>query len=152
MQRFVGGNDNVTSLAYPTCTRMQLKSISDKFEICSREQNLSWRHHYEVASIKKIGTDKNGKLALSDESDKEAMAKLLKQAETEKLSTRELADVVSQYKRRQQEEIRLANEPERYSLILADPAWEYDFSPRNRGLFSQKPRIIQCLNLVMWYN
>jgi N6-adenosine-specific RNA methylase IME4 len=56
------------------------------------------------------------------------MAKLLQQAAKDGLSTRQLADLVSQYKRRQQEEIRLANEPERYSLILADPAWEYDFS------------------------
>jgi N6-adenosine-specific RNA methylase IME4 len=106
----------------------QQKSMSEKFELLARANNLSWRHHYEVASIKKLGTDKNGKLTLTDNSDKEAMAKLLEQAETEKLSTRDLANLVSQFKRRQQEEIRLANEPERYSLILADLAWEYDFS------------------------
>jgi N6-adenosine-specific RNA methylase IME4 len=52
----------------------------------------------------------------------------LYQAEVERLSTRNLASLVSQHKRRQKEEIRLANEPERYSLILADPAWEYEFS------------------------
>ena len=132
----------VESTVFPTCTRMQLKSISDKFEILERAKNLSWRHHYEVASVKKLSTDAKGKFTLTNEPDHEAMAKLLHVAEKDKLSTRQLADVVSQYKRRQQEEIRLANEPERYSLILADPAWEYDFSPR----------VIQCLNFEIWYN
>lgn len=106
----------------------QSKSLSDKFQLLDRSNNLSWRHHYEVSSIKQIGTDSKGKLFLSDKPDHEAMAKLLKQAEQENLSTRQLAELVSMYKRRQQEEIRLANEPERYSVILADPAWEYEFS------------------------
>jgi hypothetical protein len=104
------------------------KSLSEKFELLMRVNNLTWNHHREVSSIKKTEIGEHGKLSVSDNPDHEAMAKLLHQAETEQLSTRELADLVSQYKRRQQEEIRLANEPERYSLILADPAWEYDFS------------------------
>jgi N6-adenosine-specific RNA methylase IME4 len=104
------------------------KSIAEKFELSQRYDNLTWVHHSTVASIKKIEIDEKNRLSLSDEPDHEAMAKLLHQAENEELSTRDLADLVSQYKRRQQEEIRLANEPERYSLILADPAWEYDFS------------------------
>lgn len=107
-------------------TLQNLKSIADKFKFSSRDENLSWRHHYEVASIKKLET--NGKVKLTDEPDHGAMTKLLQQAEKEKLSTRQLADLVSQYKRRQQEEIRLANEPQKFSVILADPAWEYDFS------------------------
>ena len=45
---------------------MQMKSISERFEILVRTKNLSWRHHYEVASIKKI-TERNGKLSLSNE-------------------------------------------------------------------------------------
>jgi N6-adenosine-specific RNA methylase IME4 len=44
------------------------------------------------------------------------------------MTVRELRNVVSDYKRRQQKEIALYNEPEKYSIILADPAWEYDFS------------------------
>lgn len=31
----------------------KLKSLSAFFELCSRAHNLSWRHHYEVASVKK---------------------------------------------------------------------------------------------------
>jgi N6-adenosine-specific RNA methylase IME4 len=104
----------------------QFKSLSSTFEVFSRQNNLSYSHHEQVASIKKLSD--NGKLSLSDEPDHKAMAKLLKQAEKDKLSTRQLADLVSQYKRRQQEEIRLANEPQKFSVILADPAWEYDFS------------------------
>jgi N6-adenosine-specific RNA methylase IME4 len=104
------------------------KSIAEKFELCTRVHNLSWGHYREVASVKQTGIDGKSKLYLTDESDHNAMAKLLQQAEKDSLSTRQLSDLVSQYKRRQQEEIRLANEPERYSLILADPAWEYDFS------------------------
>lgn len=102
--------------------------MSEKFPLLMRINNLSWNHYREVSSIKTIGTDNKGKLYLTDKPNNEAMQKLLEQAEAEKLSIRELANVVSQYKRRQQEEIRLANEPERYSFILADPAWEYDFA------------------------
>jgi len=56
---------------YPTCTRMQLKSISDKLEILERAKNLSWRHHYEVASVKKLSTDAKGKFTLTNEPDHE---------------------------------------------------------------------------------
>lgn len=104
------------------------KSLAEKFEFCTRVQNLSWGHHREVASLKKTSTNDKGQLIVSDEPDHEIMTVLLQQAEKEGLSTRELSVVVSQYKRRQQEEIRLANEPEKYSVILADPAWEYNFS------------------------
>jgi hypothetical protein len=104
------------------------KSISEKFELSQRYDNLAWVHHREVSSIKTIGTNAKGKLYLTDKSNHGAMQELLQQAEKDKLSTRELADLVSLYKRRQQEEIRLANEPERFAVILADPAWEYDFS------------------------
>ena len=31
-----------------------LKQISDKFEILLRNKNLSWNHHKEVSSIKKL--------------------------------------------------------------------------------------------------
>lgn len=104
------------------------KSLSDTLELCLRKHDLSWSHHKEVSSIKKIVTNKNGKLELSSEPDMEAIARLLEKAEQENLSVRELRELVATYKRRQQEEIRLANEPEKYSVILADPAWEYEFS------------------------
>jgi len=109
-------------------TLRKQKSLSSKFDLFLRRNNLSWNHHSIVSSIKKIGSDKDGKLALSKDTDHDAISRLLQQAEKEELSTRKLSEVVSQYKRRQQEEIRLANEPERFSVILADPAWEYDFS------------------------
>lgn len=105
----------------------KFKRMAELFEIKERSLNVSFGHHYEVASIKALET-KKGKLSLSDNPDKEVISKLLQQAEKEGLSTRQLAEAVSQYKRRQQEEIRLANEPQRFSVILADPAWEYEFS------------------------
>lgn len=115
-------------LGYDENKLRQYKSISEKFKLLLRSNNLSWNHHYEVASVKKLETNEAGKLKLSDEPDHEVMSKLLQRAEKEGLSTRELSSVVSDYKRRQQEEIRLANEPEKFSIVLADPAWEYDFS------------------------
>jgi hypothetical protein len=117
-----------TILGIQEITLRQQKSMAQMFELYTRVYNLSWGHYREVASVKKIAVDPKGKLFLSDEPDHEAMDKLLHQADRDKLSTRDLSDLVSQFKRRQQEEIRLANEPEKYSLILADPAWEYDFS------------------------
>lgn len=103
---------------------MQLKSISERFEILVRTKNLSWRHHYEVASIKLI-KEKNKKLYLSDEPDKEKMQELLKKAEKESLSVRDLRELVARYKRQQDEKIRLANMPEKFSLFYADPPWQY---------------------------
>jgi N6-adenosine-specific RNA methylase IME4 len=71
---------------------------------------------------------KTKKMRLSDEADMNKMQEMLTMAEKENLSVRDLRERVNQYKRRQQEEIRLYNEPEKYAVILADPAWEYDFS------------------------
>jgi N6-adenosine-specific RNA methylase IME4 len=104
------------------------KSLADTFPLLSRLNNLSFEHHRQVASIKRIEQDKKGKLELSDKPDTEKMQELLKKAEKDNLSVRDLREVVNTFKRRQQEEIRLANEPEKFSIILADPAWEYDFS------------------------
>lgn len=115
------------------------KYIAELFEITLRSVNLSWNHHYEVASIKRIKQNKKTKkLKLSDKPDKEKMQELLKKAEKENLSVRELREVVNIHKRRQQEEIRLANESEKYSVILADPAWEYDFSLSNSRRIDNK--------------
>jgi len=106
---------------------MRFKRIAQTFEISKRLLNLSFGHHFEVASIKQI-TEINGKLKISDKPDTDKIQKFLVLAEKNAWSTRELREAVKQFKRRQEEEIRLANEPEKFSVILADPAWEYDFS------------------------
>jgi len=103
----------------------QFKSLSERFELLGRTNNLSWRHHYEVASIKKIKEKEDGKLELSKEPDKEKMQELLKKAEKENLSVKELGEKVKRYKRQQDERIRLANAPKKYSVIYADPPWKY---------------------------
>ena len=41
---------------------MKLKSISERFEFSLRRENLSWRHHYEVASINKIARGRGGEI------------------------------------------------------------------------------------------
>lgn len=42
----------------------QAKSLAEQFTLLDRSNNLSWRHHYEVASLKTI-EEANGKLMLS---------------------------------------------------------------------------------------
>jgi len=103
----------------------KIKSISERFEMLLRSNNLSWNHHYQVISIKKIKEKKDGKLELSKEPDMEKMQELLEKAEKNNLSVRELGEVVKQYKRQQDEKIRLANAPEKYSVFYADPPWKY---------------------------
>lgn len=105
----------------------QFKRMAELFEIKCRHLNISYAHHYEVASLKTIEKH-NGKLRLSDKPDTDKIQEFLAKAEKESWSVRDLREAVGIYKRRQQEEIRLANEPEKFSVILADPAWEYDFS------------------------
>jgi len=102
-----------------------LKSCADLFELCLRKHNLTWSHHYEVTSIKSIFEDKKGKMYLSDKSDIEKIQEFLDKAEEENLSVRDLREAVKQYKRQQQEYMRLANEPEKYSVFYVDPPWEY---------------------------
>lgn len=102
--------------------------VSKTIECGKRFPHLSWSHHLEVISIKKLGTNKKGKLCFTDEADEEVIKELLSRTYEKNLSVRQLEDLVSQHKRRQQEAIRLANEPEKFAIILADPAWDYDFS------------------------
>jgi len=104
------------------------KSQSEMLPLLIRINKLTWNHHREVSGLKQITETANGILFLSDEPDYSKISEFLGLAEKESMSVRSLRDAVAQYKRRQQEEIRLANEPEKYSIILADPAWEYDFS------------------------
>lgn len=120
--------ERITELEQSTLRKF--KSQAENFELFRRRNNLSWAHHAEVTSLKLI-KERKGKLYLSDKPDKDKMQEFLKKAEKEQWSVRELRMAVAQYKRRQQEEIRLANEPEKFSVILADPAWEYDFSLSN---------------------
>ena len=95
------------------------------FETCMRIQDLSYYHHKEVSSLKPtivIETGKRkGKWKLGDEPDHEKMAEFLGLAVKKKWSTRELAEQVKLYKAQQQQAIELANEPEKYKVIYADP-------------------------------
>jgi N6-adenosine-specific RNA methylase IME4 len=113
-------------LAIQKGTLWNLKSIATLFEFSLRNENLSWYHHNTIASLKKIDRTTPGKWKLSNESDTEKMQEFLEKAEKENLSVRALRELVSAHKNRQQEEIRLANEPEKYSVIYLDPPWQYD--------------------------
>ena len=99
-----------------------LQEISDKGTPTKHTKTIK-----QVTSSKEASEVK-GKMRLSDKPDMPKIQEFLIRAEKEKLSVRELREVINQYKRRQQEEIRLYNEPKKYPIILADPAWEYDFS------------------------
>lgn len=101
------------------------QSIADRFQLCLRKHNLGWSHHNEAASIKTIGTDADGKLFLTDEADTEKIAELLDKAEDKKWSVVELRQKVREYKEWQRQHIAAANEPEKYSVIYADPPWQY---------------------------
>ncbi len=112
-------------LGYKYQTLAKAKRLAELFEIKRRRLNLSFDHHYEVASLKKTYRPETGKWEVSDEPDTDKIQEFLKRAEEEKLSVRELRDIVSQFKSNQQREIELANEPEKYRIVLADPPWRY---------------------------
>ena len=69
---------NILGLEEQTLRRY--KSMANTFSLLIRINNLSWQHHLEVSSIKKIKTLKNGKLQLSDEPDTEKMQEFLAKA------------------------------------------------------------------------
>lgn len=112
-------------LGYDEGTLRKCSSLAGQFELCRRRHNLTWGHHYEVASIKPIVEGADGKLKLGDEPDREKIAEMLKMAEKEGLSVAALREKVREYKEWQREHIRLANEPEKYAVIYADPPWLY---------------------------
>ena len=112
-------------MEYAEQSLKQFKGLSDLFGIKFRRLNLSWGHHLEVASIKKVVTNKKGKLELSSETDHDKIQEMLQLAEKQKLSVRDLREAVKRYKRQQDEQIRLSNAPEKYSLFYADPPWLY---------------------------
>ena len=101
------------------------KSMSEQFELSRRRDGLTWAHHSEAASIKKLIRNADGTLALSDERDHEKIQELLAKAEKDDLSVRDLRELVRQHKEWQREQIKLANQPEEYDVIYADPPWEY---------------------------
>ena len=101
-------------------------SMAGQFELLMRVNNLSYQHHREVASIKLIATDKDGKLFLSDEPDRDKIAELLGEAEKRGWSVVELREHVRTYKEWQRQHIAAANEPEKFAVIYADPPWQYN--------------------------
>jgi N6-adenosine-specific RNA methylase IME4 len=106
-------------------TLRQFASLSSRFELLSRNNNLTFKHHREVASIKLTGTKADDTLFVSDDSDAVTIHKLLAKAERRNWTTRELQSEVPRHKQQQQDRIRLANEPEKYAAIYADPPWKY---------------------------
>jgi len=93
--------------------------------LSQRCDNLAWGHHREVASLKKLDRSEDKDWKLSNETDTEKIQALLKKAEKEKLSVRELRNIVQEHKTNQNREIALANEPDKYRVLYADPPWEY---------------------------
>jgi N6-adenosine-specific RNA methylase IME4 len=105
-------------------TLQNQKSIAEQFKFSQRCENLTWVHHCEVAPIKSLVESKKGKLRYGD-TNQEKIQEMLAKAEENRWSTRELHEEVKRYQRQQDEMIRLANEPEKYSVIYADPPWKY---------------------------
>ena len=99
--------------------------MAKTFEFSCRQENLSFGHHTEVASVKQIATDSAGKLCLSDEPDTEKIAELLANAERQRQSVVELREQVRSHKEWQRQHIAAANEPEKYAVIYADPAGSF---------------------------
>lgn len=119
-------------LGYDYQNVAKFSRLSQLYEIKRRRLNLGFNHHYEAASIKQteeIYDDEGnptGKLKVSkDEPDMDKIQELLETAEKERLSVRDLREKVRKHKEEQQEYIRLANEPEKYSVVYADPPWKY---------------------------
>ena len=99
------------------------KYVSDRFKITDRSVNLSWTHHRQVLSLKKVSLMKDGKMSWSNDHDMEKAQELLARAEQENLSVRDLRQLVQQYIVDQENKFRLANEPKKYHVIYADPPW-----------------------------
>jgi len=107
-------------------TLEQFASNASRYELLCRHKDLTFQHHKEAASIKTIGTDKSGKLYLTDEADQDKIAELLGKAESKGWSVVALREQVRNHKEWQREHIAAANEPEKYAVIYADPPWMYN--------------------------
>jgi len=108
----------------------QQKNLSELFEFIDRSINLSWRHHYEVASIKEIETIKDkklkqGRMQWSKKPDKQKMNEFLVEAEAKEWSVKDLKSKVDQYKQDKEREFALHNSPEMFDVFYADPPWKY---------------------------
>ena len=57
-------------------TLEQYKSLSERYKLCSRLQGLSFEHHRQTASIKKIDKPKDKDWKMSEESDTEKIQEL----------------------------------------------------------------------------
>ena len=106
-------------------TLRNLKSLADKFELSRRRDKLGWNKHEAVAGIKLTGSNTDGTLGITEEPDAAAIQGLLSKAEKHKWTVKELRGAVREHKERQREHIRLANEPDKYTVIYADPPWQY---------------------------
>ena len=113
----------ITGLAEKTL-RM-FASLSSRFGLSRRLDNLGWNHHHEVVSLRLTVKGDSGKLSVSDEPDTEAMQLLLQQTAKKQWTVKELRSEVQRRKQQQQDRIRLANEPEKYAVVYADPPWKY---------------------------
>ena len=91
-----------TGLDYSTLTTY--KSVAGAFESCPRGQNLSWSAHRELASVPE-----------------EKRAGLLEKADNEKLTSREVKELVKEIKKLPTPELPSG----KYKIIYADPPWQY---------------------------
>lgn len=113
-------------LDIPSNKLEQYATIARRFEnLRQRKYSLTYTHHYEVASLKRIREREDGKLELYDETDYEKIGEMLSWAEKEKASVRDLREKVRKHKDDQRRYIDLANAPEKYAVIYADPPWQY---------------------------
>lgn len=108
-----------------------IKSVTDRFKIDVRRQNLSFEHHRQVASLKLPSTVKDkkltqGRIQWGDDPDHEKMQEFLKEAEENEWTVKELRGEVDQYKRNKEREFALHNTPEKFDVIYADPPWKYN--------------------------
>ena len=110
---------------YDESSLRKFASMSGKFELFRRRNNLTWGHHSEVSSIKQTTEHENGTLALGEDADNEVIQRLLDAAVRNKWSVKDLRHAVQTFKEQQRERIRLANEPEKYCIVYADPPWTY---------------------------
>jgi len=96
----------LTGLEYGTLSTD--KYVADKVDLSLRNENLTFQHHKEVASL---------------ESDQQKI--LLDMAEKEKLTTRQLRDEVRKIKAPSQS---IPLPKGKFEVIYADPPWRYEFS------------------------
>ncbi len=58
-----------------------IKSVTEKYEMLLRNNNLSWNHHKELSAIKKVSKSKSGKMSWGEDHDMGKAQELLARAE-----------------------------------------------------------------------